>query len=69
MYYLVDVEIFRTFDYPSGSHCEQIQRLVKAKDKNTAWNLTKKYLDGVYVSNRTGMGIKYNICVNDTIIE
>lgn len=68
MYYLVDVEIFRTFD-TSGAEYEKLQRLVKAKDKNTAWNLTKKYLDGVYVSNRTGMGIKYNICVNDTIIE
>jgi hypothetical protein len=68
MYYLVDVEIFRTHD-SSGSEYEKIQRLVKSEDKNTAWDLMEKYLNDVYISEWTGTEVKYNIHVNDTIFE
>lgn len=68
MYYLVDAEIFREFD-SSGPEYEKIQRLVKAEDKNTAEDLMKTYLDDVYVSEWTGMNVKYIIHVNETIFE
>ena len=70
MYYLVDIEIFRTND-STGSEYEKIQRLVKAEDKNTAYDLMKKYLDDVdvYVSKLAGQQIRYNIDVLDTILE
>lgn len=67
-YYLVDAEIFRTFD-SSGPEYEKIQRLVKAEDKNAAWGLMKTYLDDVYVSKWPDLNVKYIIHVNETIFE
>ena len=68
MYYLVNAEIFRTFD-ATGAECENIQRLVKAKDKNTACDKMEYYLDNVYVSRQLpGLTVKYHIDCQETII-
>lgn len=62
MYYLVNINIFRSGDRDN----ESFHRLVKAKDKNTAYAKTKKYLLEIYMT--PGNWTSYNIDVEDTII-
>lgn len=64
MYYLVNVTIHR----PNGFD-EEFLRLVKARDKNNAWDKIKVYLDTSYISMGHSMNkdVSYKIEVQDTI--
>lgn len=66
MYYLVEIKIFKTFD-ATGSTEETILWLAEAKDKNQAWEKTKKFVEVEYLINRLN-GVKIDINVKDTII-
>lgn len=67
MYYLVNVTIHRPLWNPDND--EIFQRLVKAKDKNNAWDKVRVYLTTSYISmeNSINEGVSYKIEVEDTI--
>jgi len=65
MYYLVDIKLSR----PNWVD-DEFQRLVKAKDKNEAYDKTKQYLQNVYISwdHASNKNLTYHINVLDTIL-
>ena len=65
MYFLVNVKINR----PLWTS-EEFQRIVHAKDKNSAYDKTKSYLLNTYISTEhpVNKGFTFDIKVNDTII-
>jgi hypothetical protein len=62
MYYLMDITIYPEL---SPNYHSVIQRLVKAKNKNEAYDKTTKYLKEIYISNPND---KFKIDLNDTIV-
>ena len=64
MYYLAEIRITRVY---GNRVVEELTRLVKAKDKNEAWDKSKQYLDLVYIHDTEHL-VAYTIQIHDTII-
>lgn len=63
MYYLSDMIITRV-----KLDDEKITRIIKAKDKNSAYTKAKHYLDVTYISDsEMNKDVTYKITIHDTI--